>query len=65
MSYGYGESSFPWIKLIIISVPLSILMLWMAPTLKWKLLFVPCVWIGAAIALSGRSINLHKGRGRR
>ncbi len=58
---SYGES-FPWIKLIIISVPLIIMMWFLAPTLKWKILFSFCVPVGAGIALIGKSINI---RGRR
>ena len=53
---------FPWIKFTILCIPLIILMWVMAPSLKWKILYTVCVPIGVALALSGKSINLHKKR---
>ena len=44
-----------WTKLAIVSIPLIILMWYMAPTLKWKILFTPCVIVGAWLALAGKS----------
>ncbi len=53
---------FPWIKLTVVSIPLIIMMWIMAPTIKWKILFTICVPIGVSLALSGKSINIHKRR---
>ncbi len=57
------DEGFPWIKFTILTVPFVILMFFMAPTMKWKLLFAFCVPIGVGLALSGKSINLHKKKG--
>ncbi len=51
---------FPWIKFTIVSVPFIIMMWFMAPTLKWKLLFTLAVPVGVGLALGGKSINLHR-----
>jgi len=51
---------FPWIKFTILCIPLIILMWFAAPSLKWKLLFTLAVPIGVGLALSGKSINLHR-----
>ena len=48
---------FPWIKFIILSVLFSVPVFMMAPTLKWKLLFIVCVPVGVAIALSGKTLG--------
>lgn len=53
---------FPWIKFIILCIPLIIIMWVFAPTLKWKFVFTIAVPIGVMLALSGKSINLHKRR---
>lgn len=53
---------FPWIKFIILSVPLIILMWFVAPSVKWKILFSLCVPIGVWLALTGKSINVHRRR---
>ena len=52
---------FPWIKLVIVSIPLIIIIWMMAPTMKWKILFAFCVPIGVGLALSGK--NVHKRTG--
>ncbi len=54
------DEGYPWIKFIILTIPLVILMFFMAPTMKWKILFSLCVPVGVGLALSGKSINLHK-----
>lgn len=46
-----------WIKFFALVVPLSVIMWIWAPSLKWKLLFTPCVALGVWLALSGRSIK--------
>lgn len=56
MSYYEG---FPWIKFTILTIPLIVMMFFMAPTLKWKLLFSLAVPVGVGLALSGKSINPH------
>ena len=48
---------FPWIKFIVLCVPLIALMWWMAPSMKWKLLFTLAVPIGVGLALAGRSMK--------
>lgn len=52
---GYNE--FPWIKFTILCVPLIVLMINFAPTLKWKILFSLCVPIGVGLALKGKSFG--------
>jgi len=51
---------FPWIKLAIVSILLIIPIWMMAPTIKWKILFTICVPVGVGLALSGKSINVHR-----
>ena len=53
---------FPWIKFTIICIPFIILMWIAAPTIKWKILFTFAVPVGVGLALSGKSINIHKRR---
>lgn len=48
---------FPWIKFGILSAPLMVMMWFMAPTLKWKLLFIFAVPIGVYLALAGKTIG--------
>lgn len=57
----YNEG-FPWIKFTLVSVPLIVMMFFMADGLKWKILFSLCVPIGVGFALGGKSVNLHKRR---
>lgn len=57
----YNEG-FPWIKFTIICVPLIAMMIFMAPSIKWKILFSVCVPVGVGFALAGRSINFHNKR---
>lgn len=56
---------FPWIKFTILSVPLIIMMWFMAPALKWKILFTFAVPVGVGLALSGKSIGKDHGLGGR
>lgn len=52
---------FPIVKFIILYIPLAGIMFIFAPTMKWKLLFsFVAVPVGLAIALSGRTINIHR-----
>ncbi len=48
---------FPWIKFVILCVPLIIMMWLMADGLKWKLLFTLAVPIGVGLALTGKSLR--------
>ena len=57
------DEGFPWVKFSILTVPLVIMMFYMADGLKWKILFALCVPIGVGLALSGKSLNPHKKRG--
>ena len=57
------DEGFPWIKFTLITVPFIVLMLYMAPTMKWKILFSLCVPVGVGFALTGKSVNLHKKKG--
>lgn len=54
---------FFWTKFIIISLSLGVPLFIFAPTLKWKLLFTfVAVPLGTYLALTGRSINIHRKR---
>lgn len=57
------DSDFPYIKFLVVAVPLVIVMLIWSPGLKWKMINSLGIVIGAALAVSGKSINLHRGRG--
>ena len=48
---------FPWIKFVILCIPLIIFMWFMAPSIKWKILYTICVPIGVGLALSGKSLR--------
>jgi len=48
------------VKFVILFIPLSVITFLMAPSIKWKLLFQPCIAIGIFLALSGYSLNPHK-----
>ncbi|KKL61238.1 hypothetical protein LCGC14_2197310 [marine sediment metagenome] len=50
-------SDFPWIKFIILFIPLSVFMFIFSPTLKWKLLFIVAGGIGVYIALAFGTIG--------
>ncbi|HEC39523.1 hypothetical protein LCGC14_0538240 [marine sediment metagenome] len=45
------------IKFAILFIPLSIYIFYVADTLKWKLLLTVGVFIGVAIALSGKTLG--------
>ncbi len=57
---SYLPDDFPYIKFTILSIPLIIMMWFFAPTLKWKILYTIAVPIGVGLALTGRSIKLHR-----
>ncbi len=46
---------FSWLKFIILTVPLIIIMWMFAPTIKWKILYSLCVPVGVYLALMGKS----------
>lgn len=51
------DEGFPWIKFTILTIPLVIMMFFLADGLKWKILFSLCVPIGVGLALSGKSMR--------
>lgn len=53
----YEDDSSFWIKFVIVCIPFLGIVWWMAPTLKWKLIFSIAVPVGTWLALSGRSMK--------
>ena len=53
---------FPWIKFGILCVVFIAMIWFMGPmaTVKWKLIFSASVPFGVGIALTGRTIKLHR-----
>ena len=52
------DDGFPWIKFLILTIPMSLILLCFAPTLKWKLLFgLVASPLGVALALMGKSMR--------
>jgi len=54
---SYGQSSFSWIKFFILLVPFLVLIWWVAPSLKWKVVFSFGGVIGIWLALIGKSMK--------
>ncbi len=52
------SSGFPWIKFLILTIPMSIALFIFAPTLKWKIVFsLIASPAGVALALMGKSMR--------
>ncbi len=51
---------FPWIKFSILTIAFMIPVVYMAPGIKWKLLFAVCVPVGVGLALAGKSMRRRK-----
>lgn len=59
----FEDSNFPWIKFVILFIPLEAYVIWAAPGLKWGVLFTIGALIGVFTALSGKSIGKSHGPG--
>ena len=49
-----------WVKFFILWIPFSAAILFFAPSLKWKIMFILSGGIGIYFALAGKSIKLQK-----
>ena len=49
-----------WIKFLVLFIPFSVMIWIYAPTIKWKIMFIPCGAVGILLALAGKSLNPHR-----